>query len=379
MFSFIHSSDLHLGKRFGNFSGDLPGRLREARHGVIARLAHHARAQGATTIVLAGDTFDSETPAPEVRRQALAEMRQQAPLQFVILPGNHDSLQAAPLWALLKSEAPDNVILAVEPRPVLLADDVMLLPAPCTTRRAGRDLSAWMDEAATPQGMMRLGLAHGAIRSFSEDEMACDVIAPDRAQRAGLDYLALGDWHGAIEVNARTRYSGTPEPDRFKHARPGEAVLVRLAGGSALPQVTALPTADFTWSILDFHLLDSDDPLPALTALLPAPGLRRQTLVRVMASGRCRLEARAALAGALAHAAPEFALLDLDDTQLVSLGDARDLDQIDRAGALRDAADALWAEAEDLNRSAAERSIARAALTRLYSYAQSVGAEAGTP
>nr|QCL09294.1 putative exonuclease SbcD [Rhizobium rhizogenes] len=43
MFRFIHSGDLHLGKRFGNFSGDLPSRLREARHAVIARLAQHAR------------------------------------------------------------------------------------------------------------------------------------------------------------------------------------------------------------------------------------------------------------------------------------------------------------------------------------------------
>ena len=50
MFRFIHSSDLHLGKRFGNFAGDLPGRLLEARHDVIARLAQHARRQNATTV-----------------------------------------------------------------------------------------------------------------------------------------------------------------------------------------------------------------------------------------------------------------------------------------------------------------------------------------
>jgi hypothetical protein len=71
MFRFIHSSDLHLGKRFGNFSGDLPVRLREARHAVIARLAGHALEHGAGTVLLAGDTFDTETPAPDVRRQAL--------------------------------------------------------------------------------------------------------------------------------------------------------------------------------------------------------------------------------------------------------------------------------------------------------------------
>jgi DNA repair exonuclease SbcCD nuclease subunit len=61
MFRFLHSSDLHLGKRFGNFSGDLLSRLRE--HAVIARLAQDAQEQAATMILLAGDTFDTETSA----------------------------------------------------------------------------------------------------------------------------------------------------------------------------------------------------------------------------------------------------------------------------------------------------------------------------
>jgi DNA repair exonuclease SbcCD nuclease subunit len=369
MFRFIHSSDLHLGKRFGNFTGDLPGRLREARHAVIARLAQHAREQDAATILLAGDTFDTETPAPDVRRQALAEMRHH-PVRWVILPGNHDSLQATQLWATLKAEAPDNIVLAVESRPVALAADVVLLPAPCTTRRPGRDLTEWMDGEATPEGRLRIGLAHGAIRSFSEDAGASDVIAPDRARRAGLSYLALGDWHGALEIDPRTRYSGAPEPDRFRHDWPGEALLVSVDGPSAVPAVTALPTASFAWSTLDLHLLESDDPPTALEALLPQARQRRQTLARVAATGRARPAARAALAQAVASAAPDFALLELDDTGLATEYEVEDLDRIDRAGALREAADALLVEAGDENRAAAERDIARAALARLYAYAQ---------
>ena len=83
MFRFIHSSDLHLGKRFGNFEDDLPSRLREARHHVITRLAAHAREQSATTVLLAGDTFDTETPAPHVRRQAFAEMAHDPEIRWV--------------------------------------------------------------------------------------------------------------------------------------------------------------------------------------------------------------------------------------------------------------------------------------------------------
>src|SRR5690606_40336849 len=88
---------------------------------VIGRLAQHAREQSAATILLAGDVFDTETPASDVRRQALTEMAHHAPIRWVILPGNHDSLQATQLWTTLGAEAPDNIILAVEPRPIELA------------------------------------------------------------------------------------------------------------------------------------------------------------------------------------------------------------------------------------------------------------------
>lgn len=372
MFRFIHSSDLHLGKRFGNFAGDLPGRLREARHAVITRLAALAREHGAGTILLAGDTFDTETPTPDIRRQALAEMSHHAPLRWVILPGNHDSLQAAQLWTALHADAPANVILAVEPQPVPLAPDVALLPAPCTTRRPGRDLTEWMDAAATAEGVLRIGLAHGAIQSFSEDAVASEVIAPDRARRAGLDYLALGDWHGAMAVDPRTHYSGTPEPDRFKHDRPGQALLVTIAGRMAEPQVTPLETAAFGWRTLPLHLLVTDDSTAALTALLPEPRLRRQALVRIAASGRCRLAGRTALAAGIAKSLPDFAFLDLDESELATECEAADLDLIDRGGALREAADVLLAEAGDPARSAAERDVSRAALTRLFSLCETI-------
>lgn len=372
MFRFIHSSDLHLGKRFGNFSGDLPGRLREARHAVLARLAAHARDHDVSTILLAGDSFDTETPAADVRRQALAEMAHHASIRWVLLPGNHDSLQATELWAQLAREAPDNVVLATQASPIELAPNVILLPAPCTARRPGRDLTEWMDGAPTSDGAIRIGLAHGAIQSFSEDAVASDVIAPDRARRAGLAYFALGDWHGALEVDPRTRYSGAPEPDRFKHDRPGEALLIDIAGTDALPQVTPLATATFAWRRFDLHLLADDDPMPALDALLPDLRDRRQTLARVMASGRSRLAARTALTSAIEHAVPDFAFLELDDADLATDCEIDDLDQIERGGALREAANALLAEAEDQTRSSANRAVASAAVARLYAYAQAV-------
>lgn len=368
MIRFLHSSDLHLGKRFGNLAEDLRGRLREARHGAIARLADKARAHGADVVLLAGDTFDTETPAPEIRRQAIAEMAHHAPLRFVILPGNHDSLQAAPLWSALRTGLPDNVILATEAAPLALAPGVVLLPAPCTARRPGRDLSEWMDAAATPDGALRIGLAHGPVQSFSEDTVASDILAPDRARRAGLDYLALGDWHGTVAIDARTRYSGTPEPDRFKHDRPGQALVVGIEAAGAEPVVTPVETGVFDWRTQPLPLLPADDYAAVLAALLPPARLRRQTLLRVTASGRAGIAGRTALAAAIEAAAPDFALLELDAAALATEYEAADLDRIDRSGALRDAADTLMAQAGDESRAEADREVARGALLRLFSY-----------
>ncbi|BCH12894.1 MAG: DNA repair exonuclease [Mesorhizobium sp.] len=373
MFRFIHSSDLHIGKRFGNMPEDLRGRLREARHSAISRLAEQARVHGASTILLAGDTFDTETPTPAMLRQAMAEMSQSAPLRWILLPGNHDSLLADQLWSAADSVVPDNVLLATRPEVSTIAADVALLPAPCTTRRPGRDLTEWMDSAATPQGAIRLGLAHGAIQAFSEDSAASDIIAPDRAAKAGLDYLALGDWHGPVAINERSRYSGAPEPDRFKHDTPGQALVVSIAGPGAMPEIAAVETASFSWKTAPLHLLSGDDSSAAFEALLPPVHLRRQTLLRIAASGRVRLSGRTALQAAIAAAAPDFAYLELDGDGLATDCESGDLDRIDRSGALREAAQALLDESSDETRSAVERDISREALVRLFSYCEAIG------
>lgn len=372
MFRFIHSSDLHLGKRFGNHHEDLRGRLREARHGALARLAARAVEHGASTVLLAGDTFDTETPTPAILRQALTEMGKHPTLTWVLLPGNHDSLLADQLWDAARAAVPPNVVLATTAAPLELVAGVTILPSPCTARRPGRDLTDWMSGAATSEGSLRIGLAHGAIQQFSEDAAASDVIAPNRATLAGLDYLALGDWHGHIAVNERTYYSGTPEPDRFKHDRPGQALLVELAGPGASPQVTPVDTASFAWRDLPLDLLSGEDGLAALETLLPPVPERRQTMLRIVATGRTRLAGRLALATAIDRLGPDFAHLELQADGLATDADSSDLDRIDRTGALREAADALLAESQDEARSAGERDIAREALVRLFTYCEAV-------
>lgn len=371
MFRFIHSSDLHLGKPYGQMPEELRGNLTEARFRKIDALLDLAEREGASHILLAGDTFDAETPSDRTRRQAIRAMGRDTGIRWVIMPGNHDSLAADELWRTLANEAPDSVTLALEPQPMSLAEGVTLLPAPCPARRAGRDLGAWMDDAATPDGTLRIGLAHGGVQSFAEDG-AADTLAPDRAVRAGLDYLALGDWHGQMQVEPRTWYSGTPETDRFKHEGRASALVVALPGPGAPPQVEAAETGEYLWATHTVGLTPGADALAQVMALLPSEGGRRRALMRLDLTGRIEPEARASLMAALDDAAPDFAFLDRREAGLAVEYEAADLDRIDQAGVLRAAAEMLYAEAADDTFAAEDRAVARRALNRLYGYAVEV-------
>jgi spore coat polysaccharide biosynthesis protein SpsF (cytidylyltransferase family) len=95
---------------------------------------------------------------------------------------------------------------------------------------------------------------------------------------------------------------------------------------------------------------------------------RRDHLVRLRATGRASLADQAALRDAVAHLAPDFAYFNLDTSALGLDFDVTDLDTIDRAGALRMAADQLAADAADQARAPEDRRIAAGALNRLYGY-----------
>jgi hypothetical protein len=366
VFRLVHSSDLHLGKPFGRFENDLPALLREARYGALTRLAEVARRNEARVILLAGDTFDAEVPAPSTVRHALQAMADAPDLKWVILPGNHDSLAAIDLWRRVATARPDNVLVSLDTTPLEIGEAI-ILPAPCTARRPGRDLTEALDQQ-TPEGRIRIGLAHGAVTEFSEEGNPA-LIPPDRAVRSSLDYLALGDWHGQLSIGARTWYSGTPEADSFKHETPVSALVVMLAEPGATPAVTPVPTGEFTWRAARPDLLPGEPVEDRLAELLPPPNARRKTLFHLAPKGRVTLAERTLLETGARGVQADFGWFEADLSGLAIHHDVTDLDAIDRAGALRRAAEALWAEAQNPALSEEDRDVATAALARLYTLA----------
>ena len=378
MFSFIHTSDWHLGKPFGQFEEDLRGRLREARHTIINRIASVAQERQARLVLVAGDVWDSSEPTSAVLRQSLDAMGNHEDLKWALLPGNHDLLREGGMWERLEADEnrPGNVVLLLREKPLEIEPGVYLLPAPCRTKDPGRDLTEWMDRAETPEGAIRIGVAHGSVRDFNAERTHSSVIDPRRVERARLDYLALGDWHGTVEINDRCRYSGTPEPDRFRKNDPGNCLWVQLAGPGEEPTVKRVAIRQFAWTHSDIELLPGLSPEEKLHGCIPEDHYRRDTLLQLRLTGRASLEDRATWERELDGLEPSLALLDRDLTALQILYEAGDLDRIDRAGALRGAAEALRNEAMDPFLGERERTEARDALNRLYSWCAEEESEA---
>ena len=244
MLRFLHTADWQIGRAFNMVEGDAAALLRQARIDVIDRIGALAVAEDAAFVVVAGDVFDAEGLTNTALRAPLARMARFPQVDWYLLPGNHDPDRREGIWDRLESlDLPANVRPVRQAAPVDVGGNAWLLPCPLLARAAADDPTAWLDGAETPPGAIRIGLAHGSIRDFGETEASLRApLDPDRADKAGLAYLALGDWHRAQRINARTWYSGTPEPDRFippgqaaQQIATGQVLSVSVAGPSAIP------------------------------------------------------------------------------------------------------------------------------------------------
>jgi DNA repair exonuclease SbcCD nuclease subunit len=328
-FAFIHTADWQIGKRFGGLPDDVAARLQEARLDVIGRIAAAARQTGARHVLVAGDVFDSAKPPQRVTGQLLARLAAHRDLVWHLLPGNHDPAQRGAVWDDIARAAPGgHVVLHTTPTPVEIERGVVLLPAPLAAKAMSTDPTAYLDAAVTPRGTIRIGMAHGSVRGFSSLGEAAIPIAPDRAERAQLDYLAIGDWHGMTRINPRSWYSGTPEPDGFKDNDPGYVLAVQIAEAGATPVVSKHATVEYLWR-QDTLAIASHAEIDALTeAIRTVAHPASRTLLKLAVTGRLPLAAFAPLELSLEALAATVAHLDVDRVGLATGTAADDLDAL---------------------------------------------------
>lgn len=339
----LHTADWQIGKQFANVPGDPGAALRLQRLDTVRVIAELAQERQVDAVLVAGDVFEDNAVSDETLRRTINAM---TPFKgpWVLLPGNHDAGLTQSAWSRLRRLAvvPENVILADRPEPIELCQGQLeVLPAPLQRRHEVRDLTEWFDTNRSDTGIFRVGMAHGAVTNrLPEAAEAQNPIADTRTETGNLDYLALGDWHGTLEVATRTWYAGTPEPDRFKANNPGNVLLVELREAGATPKVERVPVGNYQWRQLAFEVME-EQGISLLDGQLAALGESGHVLVRLKLAGAVDLGARQRLDDLLDDWRARLHFLDVDDGALLAQPSPEDIASLGAMGFVKDAIEAL--------------------------------------
>lgn len=354
----IHTADWQIGRQYGQFETDDAAMLAEARYETVARIAALAAERHADAVLVAGDVFDTQAVSDRSIRRLFDALAAFAG-PWVMIAGNHDAALAESVWSRahqLGCIGP-NVHIPLRPGVVDLPElNLAVLAAPLTQRHTYDDTTAIFDALETEPGRLRVGLAHGSVSGRLPDTVdSANPITADRAARARLDYLALGDWHGTLQIDARTWYAGTPEPDRFRSNANGSVLDVRCAAG-AEPVVQSVPVGRFRWSLWAESLMLPSDA-EALAHRLQDIGA--EDVLRLELSGQLPLEAWDALQAAIARAVARCRALLLETDGLSLAPDAQDLAALGASGYVGEVAAQLQAMQDDPAQAAAARQALR--------------------
>jgi exonuclease SbcD len=261
----LHTSDWHIGRSFHGHA------TLDALRGVLEALTQQVRRNHVDVVIVAGDVFDSATPAGPcytLLTDTLVALRETG-AQVVVTSGNHDSAARLGFQARLLR---DGIHILTDPltldTPVTVSDEygpVHLYGIPFLEPGLVRHLWPAVELRTQEQALthamelVRTDLAARGGRSvvishcfaagveptphLERDIQQGGIDVVPLAVFAGADYVALGHIHGRQQLSQRVRYAGAPLHYSFGEGdKPRGSWLVELdSGGLAGVQWLGLP------------------------------------------------------------------------------------------------------------------------------------------
>ena len=249
MVRFLHTADWHLGIKYAKL-GLNAEKAREVRIQTANSIIDYAQKYNVDFIIIAGDLFDSNDIERNLIDVAIRLLQKIAPTPVYILPGNHDpltidSIYVDPSWKTLS-----NVVIINQPKPFPIPNlKVTLFPCPVTQKQTKRDLTDWIQVASDE---ISIGIAHGNLQIPGHIDDPNFPIDPHRAEKSGLDYLSLGEWHSLFPLKGkdgvtRTLYPGTPEPTKSGENKCGRVVIVEIEEHGSKPILQEVEIGTLKW------------------------------------------------------------------------------------------------------------------------------------
>ena len=197
-----HTSDLHLGGRWHK-GGELSA---------LRAVLDAADETAAQVLILAGDVFDSHrTPVAII--EGAARMMDDAAVEVVILPGNHDPATPDAVYRRSGMDSIANVhVMGVTATDAVVFDaiDLEIVGVP---HMAYVDMPA-LAEPRAKSALWQISVAHGHWVQGPHDAHRGWLIHDHQIAASGADYVALGHWDVPQPIGDGTVpafYSGSPE------------------------------------------------------------------------------------------------------------------------------------------------------------------------
>ena len=245
---FLHTADLHIGKRVNEFS------MLEDQEYILRQILKTADKEQVEAVLIAGDVYDKQVPSAEAVRLFdwfLTQLNSRK-LPVFVIGGNHDSVERLSFGAQIMEESGVYLTQSYDGKvvPVRLEDEYgpvnfWMLPflKPAMVKRffPEQDIVTYQDALETVIGNMELNreernllIAHqfvtGAVTGGSEDSVEVfvgGVENVDASVFADFDYVALGHIHRAQSAGGeQIRYSGTPLKYSFSEIRHEKSVTI---------------------------------------------------------------------------------------------------------------------------------------------------------
>lgn len=369
MVKLLHTADWQLGMARHYLSHDAQARFSGARLDVIDQMARLAVTEQCEFVVVCGDVFESNQVQRQVLVRSFEKMAAFPQLNFFLLPGNHDPLDASSIYSspTFVERCPANVKVLQGFEPVQAVPGVELIPAPWPNKHPTTDLVEIACGGLEQSDSLRIVVGHGAIDSMSPNPNDPKVISLERLEErisAGLiQYVALGDRHSTTNVGTTDRvfYSGAPEPTDYDETNPGNVLIVDLGADHVDVAVERLSK----WRFLrrDWQI-SSDEDIEALEEWLINLEDKDRTIVKLSMVGQVSVDQKARLDELLEHHADLLAAIETWErhSDLVVIPDDADLDHFGLSGFAGDALTELHTLAEQGDSALA----ARDALALLY-------------
>jgi exonuclease SbcD len=239
MLRLLHTADVHLGARHTDL-GERAAILRERQFAAFRATIDLAIAESVDLFLIAGDLFDSNTQPRRSVERVTAELGRvaRASIRTVVIPGTHDVYDGASIYrsydlAAMARAGGDwiTVLTPDQPSVVFPSIDAVVHGRVFDTKRAPRSPLYGLDVSVDKRATWKIGMVHGSLLIPGKTDGDEVVFTEDEVARSGLDYLALGHWHSAIEGRAGSvtyAYSGAPEPVALDQDGAGHVLLVTL-------------------------------------------------------------------------------------------------------------------------------------------------------